>query len=459
MAGSQFSLDPRSVPTVTTAHRSIVTPIPTPDVRQAFEALERTEARSMHGQMPVIWDRAEGHRVFDPHGNCWIDFTSTIFVANAGHAHPHIRAALLEAVDRHLLHSYIFAHEIRLKYLDKLTRFVPAPLEKAFLLSAGTEATECAFKLMRLAGARRGKRRLGVVSYEGAMHGRTLAAVMMGGSKASRAWIGWQDPDIHRLPFPYPWTLGDKTGAEVAHEHLRLLEERGLDLASDLCGLMIESYQGWGAVFYPPDYVQVMAGFARDNGVVLTFDEIQSGFGRTGRLFAYQHYGVEPDLVCCGKGMSSSLPLAGVLGRAEIMDLPDIGSMSSTHSANPLVCAAGLANLEVIEREDLVAEARRRGEILHRDLRTLRERHPDRIAHVMGEGMVAAILVKDPATGAPDGDFATRVAVRALEKGLLVVHTGRESIKIGPPLSIPDDALREGVAVLAECFAELTAAP
>lgn len=453
-SSSTFSLDPKAVQTVETKHRRIVTAIPTPDVSAVFESLERNEARSMHGQMPVIWDRALGHQVFDPHGNCWIDFTSTIFVANAGHGHPHILARLRQALDSNLLHSYIFAHGIRQQYLEKLVSFVPASLEKAFLLSAGTETTECAFKLMRLAAAKRGKRRPGIVSYEGAMHGRTLGAVMMGGNPTSRAWIGYDDPNVHRLPFPYPWTLKGRSGAEVAHEHLKLLEERGLDLTQDISGIMIESYQGWGAIFYPLDYVQTMAEYARANAVVLTFDEIQSGFGRTGKLFAYEHYGVEADLVCCGKGLSSSLPLAAVLGRAEIMDLPDIGSMSSTHSANPLVCAAGLANIEVLEDENLVAESERCGVILHNALHAIKDRHPDRVDDVMGKGMVAGVLIRDPATGEPDGAFATKVCTLAMEKGLLMVHTGRESIKIGPPLSIPEDALLEGLAVLEEAIEE-----
>ncbi|TAN50395.1 MAG: aminotransferase class III-fold pyridoxal phosphate-dependent enzyme, partial [Rhodospirillales bacterium] len=282
-------------------------------------------------------------------------------------------------------------------------------------------------------------------------------ATLMGGNKDSRSWVGFDDPNIHRLPFPYPWTGEGLSGADRARRDLAGLAQKGIDPDSDLCAVLLESYQGWAAVFYPEDYVQEIAAFAKRHGLLLAFDEIQSGFGRTGRLFAYQHYGVEPDLVLCGKGMSSSLPLSAVLGRAHLLDLPETGSMSSTHSANPLACAAGLANLESLSEENLVAEAARKGELLSAGLRALQLRHPNRIAHVLGRGLIAAVLLTEPESGAPDAAMATRAAEIAMRKGLLLVHTGRESIKIGPPLTIPDDALAEGIDVLGESLEEAIA--
>lgn len=447
-AGHTFSLAPVEVPPVETRFRRIATPIPAPGTEAVFGEMARSEAQSMHGQMPIVWDRASGFQVWDHLGNCWIDFTSTIFVTSVGHAHPRIKAALLDVVSRDLLHSYTYATEVRTRYLRRLAAFVPPPLEKAFLVSAGTEATEVALKLMRLHGQATGKRKPGVISFNGAMHGRTMGAVLMGGNPASRAWVGFDDPHIYRLDFPAPWSLNGMSGAELARRDLDSLAARGIDLGRDVCGLMLESYQGWGAIFYPPDYVQVLAEFAHANGALLTFDEIQAGFGRTGTLFAYQHYGVTPDLICCGKGMGSGVPLAGVIGRAQVLDLAEVGSMSSTHSANPLVCAAGLATLDVIEEEGLVAQSARRGHILHTALDALRQRWPQRISYVLGKGMLAAVLLRDPASGAPDGATASRICELCLQRGLLLVHTGRESIKIGPPLIIDDDALREGLAVL-----------
>ena len=184
---------------------------------------------------------------------------------------------------------------------------------------------------------------------------------------------------------------------------------------------------------------------------------MQAGFGRTGRRFGFQHYGVTPDLIACGKGMGGGVPLSGVIGKAEVMDLPDTGNMSSTHSANPLVCSAGLAVIDELEQRDLVGEADRKGGLLFKGLNALKDRFPDRISAVLGRGLIAAVLFRSPSDGSADGPFTSLVAERCMQKGLLVVHTGRESIKIGPPLTISDDALLEGISVLGEAISEVAA--
>ncbi len=459
MAGFEFTKTPVSVPEVETQFRRIRTQLPAPGSEEIFNKLAQFESRSMHGQIPIVWDRAQDFSVWDHAGNRWIDFTSTIFLANAGHGNPRITEALSEVLKKDLLHSYTYATKIRADYLERLIKFVGAPFGKAFLLSAGTEATECAVKLMHMNGQKNGKRGNVVVSYEGSMHGRTLAAALMGGSPASRSWIGFDTPVFQRLDFPYYWDLEEAgiDGATKFKQDIETLRARGVDPATDICGFLFESYIGWGAIFFPPDYIQAAAAFARENGILFGFDEIQSGFGRTGKLFAYEHYGVEPDFICVGKGMSSSLPLSAVIGRTEVMDLPDIGSMSSTHSANPLVCAAGMANIDIIEDENLVAEAARKGDLLHKALGALQARHSDRIKRVIGKGMVAALVLVDPVTGKPDADICNAVAEIAMQKGLILVHTGRESIKMGPPLTIPDEALLEGVDVLGQALDEAIA--
>jgi 4-aminobutyrate aminotransferase-like enzyme len=310
---------------------------------------------------------------------------------------------------------------------------------------------------MRMHGQKQGKRRRGIICIEGNWHGRTLGAQMMSSNLAQREWIGYQDPNIHHIPFPYPWVLDGRSGEAFLLDSLRKLESTGIDLAQDICGFMLETFQGWGAVFYPEDFVQAIERLCRQHGILLTFDEMQAGFGRTGRTFGFQHYGVTADLICCGKGIGGGVPLSAVLGRAEIMDLPDIGNMSSTHSANPLVCSAGLAVIKEIDGRRLVAEAARKGDLLFDGLRRLQGRFPDRISSLLGRGLIAAVLFRNPKTGEPDGYFTSRVAERCMQKGLLVVHTGRESIKIGPPLTITDAALLEGVGVLGEAIAEVAA--
>jgi 4-aminobutyrate aminotransferase/(S)-3-amino-2-methylpropionate transaminase len=455
MSGWRFNLTPVEVPRVETKYRRIVTTMPVPESLQILQTLDRCETTAMHGQLPVVWDRAEGFQVHDAWGNTWIDFTSTIFVTNAGHANPRIVKAVREQLDKPLLHTYTYASQVRADYLRYLIESTPPQFEKAFLLSAGTEATECGLKLMRMHGWKIGKRRPGIVAFEGNWHGRTLGAQMMSYNPAQKEWIGYLDPNIFHLPFPYPWreeAMSDPRGYFRAGMKA-LIDQHGLDPERDLCGFMLETFQGWAAAFYPPEYVQEVAAFARENGILLTFDEMQSGFGRTGKLFGYMNYGVEPDLLCCGKGASSGLPLALVLGRQEIMDLPEIGSMSSTHSANPIVCAAGLANLRALLEDGLIENSRVLGEVFHARLNSIKDRFARQIRFVLGSGLVAGVVFVDP-TGQPLTGLCNHISQEAMRRGLLVVHTGRESIKLAPPLCINEEALIEGLDVFEQVTAD-----
>ena len=455
MAAHSFSRSPQNVPFVSTQHRKIRTAIPVPGSIEILEQLDLYESRSMHGQLPLVWDRAKDFSIFDSAGNQWIDFTSTIFVANVGHSNQRVTDAIKASLDQPIFSCYAYANLTRAKYLEKLIKFAGRPFEKAFLLSAGTEATEAGLKLMRMQGQKQKKRRLGIICIEGNWHGRTMGAQMMSSNMAQREWIGYQDADIHHIPFPYPWVLNGRSPESFLDASLKSLVDQGIDLSQDICGFMLETFQGWGAVFYPSEFVQAIERVCQKNGILLAFDEMQAGFGRTGRAFGFQHYGVTPDLICCGKGMGGGVSLAGVLGRAEIMDLPDIGNMSSTHSANPMVCAAGLAVIEEIENRNLITETARKGELLFGALSELQARFPNRISHLLGRGLIAAVLFRHPETGLPDGSFTSKVAELCMQKGLLVVHTGRESIKIGPPLTITDEALIEGVNVLGEAISEV----
>ena len=454
MAGYFFSRTPQNVPLVLTKHRRIQTPIPTPGTEEILQELDSFESRSMHGQLPLVWDRARDFSVFDKSDNQWIDFTSTIFVANVGHSNPRVINAIKSTLDKPNLSCYAYGNELRASYLKKLINFSGKPFDKAFLLSAGTESTEATLKLMRMNGQKQKKRRRGIIAIDGNWHGRTLGAQMMSSNLSQKEWVGYQDKDIFHIPFPYPWKIEKQTPESFLDEALNLLIKQGIDLSLDICGFMLETFQGWGAIFYPKEYVQAIERVCRKNNILLAFDEMQAGFARTGLKFGFQHYNVTPDLISCGKGMGGGVPLSGVLGRAEIMDLPEIGNMSSTHSANPLVCAAGLAVLDEIDDKNLVSETARKGQILFDALNEVRQIFPDRIKYIFGKGLIAAVLFFDPKTQEPDHLLANHIAELCMQKGLLVVHTGRESIKIGPPLTITDDALIEGIDVLKESIAE-----
>jgi len=304
-------------------------------------------------------------------------------------------------------------------------------------------------------GKKIGKRRLGIICIEGNWHGRTMGAQMMSGNPSQKDWIGYHDPNIHHIKFPYPWVLNEKAGEEFLESELQELQNSGIDLKKDICGVMLETFQGWGAVFYPVNFVQAFEKICRKYDMLLTFDEMQSGFARTGKKFGYEHYEVQADLLCCGKGIASGFPLSAVIGTAEIMDLPEVGNMSSTHSANPFVCAAGMATLEEIDRLDLVNETDRKGLIFNQKLNELKKKYADHISYVLGKGLLAALIFKLPDKNKPDTLLPSIISEKAMQKGLLVVHTGRESIKLAPPLTISDEALIEGINVLEESISEV----
>ena len=454
MSNYKFSRMPINVPKVNTKNRFINTAIPAPGTDESIRKLEQFESRSMQGQIPIIWDKAEDFNIYDKHGNKWIDFTSTIFVSNTGHGNKNVCNAVKKVLEKPLIHSYAYVTEERIQYHKKLVEFAGPPFEKAFLLSAGTEATEAALKLMRMNGQKNKKRKLGIICIDGNWHGRTLGAQMMSGNPSQKEWIGYHDLNIHHIPFPYPWALNGKTGTEFLEMGLNNLQKSGVDLENDICGFMLETFQGWGAVFYPKEFVKAIETICKKNNLLLSFDEMQSGFARTGKKFGYEHYEVQADLLCCGKGIASGFPLSAVIGTAEIMDLPEVGNMSSTHSANPFVCAAGMATLEEIDRLNLVNETNRKGLIFHQKLNELKNKYSNHISFVLGHGLLAALIFKLPNENGPNTLLPSIISEKAMQKGLLVVHTGRESIKIGPPLTITDDALLEGIDVLHESIDE-----
>ena len=449
-----FGRSPRKVPHVNSTNRVVKTFIPAPGTDSLLQEMDEYESRSMHGQLPIVWKAADGHSVYDLAGNKFIDFTSTIFVANVGHSNARVREAVERQLSNPLISTYAYSNEARVRYLKALIEFAGEPFEKAFLLSAGTEATEAVLKLIKMHGASVGKRRRVVICIEGNWHGRTMGAQLMSSNSEQKAWIGQLDAEIMHIAFPYPWNISEAEGGRFFESEMEKIVENGFDPKSDFAGFMLETFQGWGAVFYPTSFVQAISKYAKSNGILLAFDEMQSGFARTGKRFGFEHYGVVPDLIACGKGMGGGFPLSGVIGRREIMDLPEVGNMSSTHSANPVVTAAGLAVLEEIDSLNLVEQSRVKGEKLSQILNEILNEFPERVMRIQGKGLIAAILFKDKG-GVKAAEFGSRVSERCMEKGLLVVHTGRESIKIGPPLTISDDALIEGLSVLRESIIEV----
>ncbi len=447
------NLTPRKVPTVETEYRRIVTDIPVPESVPILEKLRKNEPHSMGGQPPVLWDRAEGIQVYDRFGNIWLDWSSGVLVTNAGHGHPKIRRAILEMVEHGLLHNYCFPSEIRAELVGELARAAPQGLSKVFLLTTGAETCESAIKLARTWGRQiGGRQKIGIVTYHNAFHGRTMGAQMAGGIASLKQWIVNLDPDMHQVPFPDGFR-----GPDTSFEgFLNSLRQQGV-APEQVAGVMTETYQGGNSSFAPPEYMKQLRAWCDQHRVLLIFDEVQAAFGRTGTYWGFEHYGVTPDLICCGKGISSGLPLSAVIGRPDVMDLYPPGSMTSTHTGNPICAAAALASLRVIEEENLVDHARRMGEILQGELRRIGGRIGDHVGAVHGKGLVASLQMVKPGGIEPDAELAWDIVRRCVEKGLLMfapVGYGGASVKIAPPLIIEQEAIREGLSVLEEAIEE-----
>jgi 4-aminobutyrate aminotransferase-like enzyme len=408
----------------------------------------------MGGLAPIIWDHAKEFSVWDPYGNRWIDFSSGVLVASAGHSADMIIQAVRDQLDRGLLHSYCFPNQPRIDLVRKLKSLCPPPLEKVFLLTTGSETTECALKLARTYGSRTGgSKKITMVSFENAFHGRTLGAQMMGGLPKLKQWIVNPDPDILQVPFPDGWR-NTETDFSAFERHLSKSNVSG----EQVCGVMLETYQGALACFAPREYVQDLRRWCDTHNVLLVFDEVQAGFGRTGTFWGFEYYGVVPDMICLGKGITSSLPLAALIGRADVMDLYGPGEMSTTHSANPVSCRAALASIERIQKDGLVAHSADLGAWMHKRLQEIRDRHAGCIGTVFGKGLVAGVIMVKPGTKDPAPAVATAVVRRCVEKGLMLfdpVGPGGETIKINPPLCISEEALAEGLEVFDEAVSEV----
>ncbi|HZM03875.1 MAG TPA: aspartate aminotransferase family protein [Candidatus Saccharimonadales bacterium] len=444
--GKEFSIVPRSVERVETKYRRIVSPLPHPDSVTTLEQLRRFEPQSMRGQPPLVWERAEDFCVFDKYGNQWLDWTSGVLVANAGHAAPEIKQAIIDQVNSGLLHNYCFPSEERAALVAALAGVAPAGLDKVFLLTTGAEATECALKLARAHGlAAGGQKKIALVGFERGFHGRTLGAQQAGGVASQKAWIVNLDPAIIHAPFPDGYWQEDTS----FDSFLAALDRKPEEIA----GVMMETYQGVGPDFAPVEYVRQLAQWCREHEIVLIFDEVQAGFGRTGKFWAFEHYGVTPDLICCGKGISSSLPLSAVIGRSGIMDQFAPGTMTSTHTGNPVCCAAALASLRKIVNENLSGNAARLEPVLLEGLQRIQRQRPEIVGRVTARGLVAGLQITKPSRKEPDPALAHAIVERCFHRGLLLfspVGAWGQTVKIAPPLTINEEALLEGLKVLEE---------
>ncbi|MHC4309276.1 MAG: aspartate aminotransferase family protein [Planctomycetota bacterium] len=449
----EFPLVSIKVEPVSTKFRKLSGSIPNDETIKQIEGLRQAEPLSMRGQPPVIWDCAEGVNVYDAYGNMWLDFSSGVLVANAGHGAKKITDAIISQASKPLLHTYCFANQPRIKLTQKLVSLAPERLNKVFVLSTGAESTECAMKLMRTYGRKNGTDNKSIiVSFENAFHGRTLGAQQMGGSSDGKAWIKNLDPEIVHVPFPDGFRCED-TGFELFEKTLSKL---GVE-PDNVAGVISETYQGVGPNFMPKQYANDIRKWCSKNGALLCFDEVQAGFGRCGTMWGFELYDVVPDLFCIGKGVSSSLPISAVIGAEDVMDLFGPNEMTSTHSGNPICCAAALASIKVIEQEKLVENAAKVGVVLQKNLQQIKDEFSDVIGFAPGAGLVAGLLMVKKGSKEPDYELAWNVINLCFQKGLLMfapVGVGGGCVKIAPPLCISKEAVNEGCEIIHEAVKE-----
>tara|TARA_Y100000593_G_C4311446_1_gene338547 strand:- start:715 stop:1965 length:1251 start_codon:yes stop_codon:yes gene_type:complete len=374
-------------------------------------------------EMPVKWNKAVNFNVFDDNGNKWIDTTSGIFVANSGHSNPKIKEAIKKQLDNDLVFAYQYNTNVRYKFVEKLLEISPKHFNKAVLLNSGSEATDAAYRLIKLWAKKNNKKY--IVTFTGSYHGRVLGSDLMCGNKNSTNWSNLNDNDIVFLEFPY------------SEKELDVVDLPPLD---EIAAFFLETYQGWGAWFYPQKYIDKLYQISRDNNILFCFDEVQAGFYRMGTLYGYQTYGdYEPDIITVGKGLTSSLPLSAVISRDDIIDCDSSANLSSTHAGNTLCCAAGLANLEFLTDSNFQNDLKEKCEYFENKCNSLLKYNI--VEKVNVRGMVAGIILNDV-------NITSDIVENCIKNGILVMSTKRESIKLGPPLTISNEALEEVFEVL-----------
>lgn len=407
-------------------------------------------ARGMGNLLPVYVERARNAEVWDVEGKRYIDFASGIAVVNTGHSHPEIVAAIQKQVEA-FSHTCImvapYANAVELA--EKLVSYAPFDDGRVVFVSTGAEAVENAVKVAR---AKTG--RPGVIAFGGSFHGRTnLCMGLTGKVVPYKKGFGPFTPEIFHVPFPAEY-LGVSAGDSL--EALEQVFKNDIE-ASRVAAIIIEPVQGEGGFYPVPDgFLKSIRELCDRHGIVFICDEIQTGFGRTGKMFSCEWDGVEPDIITLAKGIAGGFPIAAVVGKQAVMDGPEPGGLGGTYAGSPIGCAAGLAALGVIEKEGLCERAVVIGNRLREGLGDLQKKYPDRIDDIRGRGaMIAMELVQDGDIDRPDADLAKALVSESAKRGLLLLSCGVRGnvIRILTPLTIPYDHLDEGMGILAETFA------
>ncbi len=422
----------------------IVTELPGPKAREYLAKSEKYEPRSIGYQQPLVWEKASGCVITDVDGNEFLDWCSGVLVTNVGHCHPYY-VEQIKAQAEKLYNCYDFLTTPRADLAQKLVEISPDYLDKVFLVTTGSDATEAAIRMVR-----RAHDGWEIIGFHGAFHGRTLGAASVGASLGVHAGYGPLVPGCIHSPFPYCYRcpLGCAGPDVCGFQCLEYLDwVVSQESCGELCAVMTESYQGGaGSIIPPPGWFEQLDQWCKDKGIFFILDEVQSSFGRTGKMFAMEHWDIKPDLVTLGKGLGSGVPCAAVLGTSEIMDALPPGSMGSTFGGNPLSCAAALASIEIIERENLVENSARLGQVMMDAFNQMKD-NCEQLGDVRGMGLVLGLeMVEDAQSKAPAKELAHEVIHQAYLRGLAcIAPIGMfgNVIRVAPPLVITEEQVNE----------------
>ena len=395
---------------------------------------------------PFFAARAEGAELWDVEGNRYIDFAGGIAVMNVGHGHPRVKRAIVEQLERFTHTCYqVVPYESYVSLAEKVNQLTPGNhAKKTAFFSTGAEAIENAIKIARFH-----TQRAGVIAFGGAFHGRSLFAVALTGKvQPYKAGFGPFPAEIYHAPFPCH--CADLAEVKRAVNHLFKADiER-----SRVAAIIFEPVQGEGGFnVIQPEAVAWLRALCDEHGIVLIADEVQTGFGRTGKMYAMEHFGVVPDIIISAKSLAAGMPLSAVTGRAEIMDAPAPGGLGGTYAGNPMAIAAAHAVIDIMRDEGLPARGARLGDRLKAELSALRPQVPQ-ISDVRGLGAMVAVEFNQAGTDQPDADFTKRVQARALERGLILLSCGVNAnvLRFLFPLVTPDAVFDEALAILRDAL-------
>jgi len=430
---------------------SVNGPLPGPNSKRFLEESARFESGTTSQQAPIVWDTASGVIITDVDGNRFIDLTSGVLVTNVGHCHPKLTAAVQRAAGR-LMNCYDFPTPERVTLARRLVELAPENLDRAFMVTTGSEATDAAMRV-----AKRATGRHEILSFWGGFHGRTFGPMSVAGTMGTKRKFGPLIPGNICAPYPYCFRCPFKMKKENCGLLCLSILDRVIAAQStgDLAALIVEPYQGASGFIFPPEgYLKGLEQWAKEKDILFILDEVQSSFGRTGKMFALEWEGLRPNLLCLGKGIGSSIPHAALLTETRLIKSLGPGEMSSTYGGNPVSCAAGLAVLDILQEEKLADNALTVGGYIKSRLEKVQEKAKI-IGDVRGRGLVIGVeIVKDKVDNEPSPELTMEVIRRAANRGVVMGRVAGNVLRVAPPLVITMEQAEEAMDVLESVFVE-----